>query len=34
VRFGMPIEEEPAAQQEVNAKYGEKDRLDYRWVYR
>lgn len=34
VEYGMPIEKEPAAQQEVNAMYGQKDRLDYRWIYR
>jgi hypothetical protein len=34
VRYGMPTEQEPAAQKEVNAKYGQEDRLDYRWIYR
>jgi hypothetical protein len=34
IRYGMPIETEAAAQAAVNAKYGEEDRLDYRWTYR
>jgi len=34
VRYGMPVEKEPAAQKEVNARYGQEDRLDYRWIYR
>jgi hypothetical protein len=34
VRYGMPTEENPADQNAVNAKYGQEDRLDYRWVYR
>lgn len=33
VRYGMPTEQEPAAQKEINAKYGQEDRLDYRWIY-
>lgn len=31
--YGMPIESDPAEQQAANAKYGEKDRLDHRWIY-
>jgi hypothetical protein len=34
IRYGMPTEVEAAAQKEMNAKYGENDRLDYRWTYR
>ena len=34
IEYGMPVEEEPATQKEVNAKYGQDDRLDYRWIYR
>jgi hypothetical protein len=34
VRYGMPIESDSSRQAEINAKYGEKDRLDYRWTYR
>ena len=34
VKYGMPVESDPNAQKAMNAKYGERDRLDYRWVYR
>jgi hypothetical protein len=34
VHYGMPIESEAASQKEINAQYGEDDRLDYRWIYR
>ena len=34
IRYGMPIEEEPAAQQAVLERYGLDRRLDYLWVYR
>ena len=34
VNFGMPTESDAASQAEINKKYGEKDRLDYRWIYR
>jgi hypothetical protein len=33
-RFGMPKEQNPALQLEVRQKYGYKDPLDFRWIYR
>ena len=33
-KYGMPKEQNPALQMEVRKKYGIKDPLDYRWLYR
>jgi len=34
VHYGIPIEADEAAQKEILTKYGEDERLDYRWIYR
>jgi hypothetical protein len=34
IRFGTPIDPDPAIQQQILDKYGLKERLDYLWVYR
>jgi len=32
--YGMPTEGDEASQKEINAQYGQDNRLDYRWIYR
>lgn len=34
IRFGVPIDPDPALQQQILAKYGLSERLDHLWVYR
>jgi hypothetical protein len=34
IRFGVPVDPDPAAQQEILDKFGLRERLDYQWVYR
>ena len=34
IRFGVPIDPDPATQQRILDKYGLEERLDYLWVYR
>ncbi len=34
IRYGVPVESDPAKQQAVLDKYGLTQRLDYQWVYR
>lgn len=34
IRFGIPVEEDPARQQAVLKAYGARRRLDYEWIYR
>lgn len=34
IRYGMPADPDPAAQQQIIERYGLKARLDYAWVYR
>ena len=33
-RYGVPVDPDPTLQDEVNNRYGLKQRLDHRWVYR
>jgi hypothetical protein len=34
IRFGVPIDNDPAVQRQILARYGIDRRLDYLWIYR
>jgi hypothetical protein len=34
IRFGVPVDDDPQDQQDILAKYGLEERLDYLWIYR